>query len=335
MGTSDLASLQSISPSLASAGQSLQRSMQLQQQQREKQLKVAEERKNLVPFQEARKYGRRRYDESAEDLLAMTHESGGGGSGSWEGTEREDDSPVRPAYQQEQHELLEDAELVQLLQDDGNNDDPFDSYDQQRQFDIEEEERYQFMPGQLPPLMPRPVQNQPDRLLSGSPHSRHRVKPKPRSRSPPAVAVTKFDTNHMYESLARHVAAQRSRHERKLEEAIHAVFGEIQQRRQSSKALSTTRTQSQLEQSRLIKTSIFGEDHGRLQRVEPYIQRRGGLTGLGLDQFNDGDRFAAIVKFLSRPEVFAATVQRLGGFHEREAIMWISSSMTNDGLPSN
>jgi hypothetical protein len=321
-GTSDLVSLQSISPSLASAGQSLQRSMQLQQQQRQKQLQIAEERRNLVPFQAARhQHGRQRF-ESTEDLLAITNESGGGSS-SWEDTDRGNDSLPRSAYMQEKHDaafhdLPEDTELVQLLQDDDNNDDLFNGDDQQRQFDVEEEERYQFMPGQLPPLMPRPMQNYPDRLLSGSPHSRHRAKSKtqPRSRSPPIASKNGLNTNLAYETQARHLATQRSRHERELQEAIHSVFGEIQQRRQSSKALSTTRTPSQLEQSRLVQTSTFGEDHGRLQRLEPYIQRRGGLTGLGLDQFNDGDRFAAIVKFLSRPEVFAVTVRRLSGFRE-------------------
>jgi hypothetical protein len=41
-----------------------------------------------------------------------------------------------------------------------------------------------------------------------------------------------------------------------------------------------------------------------LVRNESAISAKGGISGLGLNQFSDNDRFAAIVKFLANPDVF-------------------------------
>lgn len=46
-------------------------------------------------------------------------------------------------------------------------------------------------------------------------------------------------------------------------------------------------------------------------RVEPHIKSSGGITGLGLDQFSDNDRFAAVVKFLANPHVFQQVSEAL------------------------
>jgi hypothetical protein len=50
-------------------------------------------------------------------------------------------------------------------------------------------------------------------------------------------------------------------------------------------------------------------------RVETAIKAQGGITGLGLAQFSDNDRFAAIVKFLANPEVFRKVVANLRERH--------------------
>lgn len=50
------------------------------------------------------------------------------------------------------------------------------------------------------------------------------------------------------------------------------------------------------------KSGNSGVDHHL--RIEPHIKSSGGITGLGLEQFSDNDRFAAVVKYLANPTVF-------------------------------
>jgi len=61
------------------------------------------------------------------------------------------------------------------------------------------------------------------------------------------------------------------------------------------------------------QTSMLSAIHGVIRthdddhhlRIDPQIRLEGGLSKLGTDQFSENDRFAAMVKFLSYPTVFA------------------------------
>lgn len=54
-----------------------------------------------------------------------------------------------------------------------------------------------------------------------------------------------------------------------------------------------------------------GSDGARLIKMMPNIMQRGGIAGLGTAQFIENDRFAAMVKFLAKPEVFERVTDRL------------------------
>lgn len=116
--------------------------------------------------------------------------------------------------------------------------------------------------------------------------------------------------------------SKRSEMELLLEQSLREIFSEITNRKQYASQFSSTRlpsmstSQKRLEHSRspspvhqlqtnsrTKSSSGLGNDDHRL-RIEPQIKSQGGITGLGLDQFSDNDRFAALVKFLANPTVF-------------------------------
>eukprot|EP01040_Poterioochromonas_malhamensis_P008396 gene8396-9082_t len=123
-----------------------------------------------------------------------------------------------------------------------------------------------------------------------------------------------------------------------LEHSIREIFSEISQRKQHATQLSSTRLPSMSSSMKRTDVSPAPSPHNEFPeaasplnrtstreksarpaldhhlRVEPHIKSSGGITGLGLDQFSDNDRFAAVVKFLANPHVFQQVV---GGLLDR------------------
>jgi hypothetical protein len=73
-------------------------------------------------------------------------------------------------------------------------------------------------------------------------------------------------------------------------------------RKQSETGLNLTPATTPHSQQKPPNLTHSGSEHHL--RIEPQINKQGGITGLGLAEFSDNDRFAAIVKFLANPEVF-------------------------------
>lgn len=101
-----------------------------------------------------------------------------------------------------------------------------------------------------------------------------------------------------------------------LERAIKDIFAEIQERKRQAQSLSSTRklpqvvkdgTMSKGKSSASLHNTTGGlKPQSAEHRIvdPPIIYQTGGLTRLGLDQFTDNDKFAAVVKFIARPDVF-------------------------------
>ncbi len=112
-----------------------------------------------------------------------------------------------------------------------------------------------------------------------------------------------------------------------LEGAIKDQYKEIYDRKKEAEALCSSRT--------LTPAALSGSNSGKFKKSTsgkgellasassasikswekkdehrvvppPQVKQLGSLSGMGVDQFTDHDRFAAMVRFLSNPEVFEA-----------------------------
>lgn len=61
-----------------------------------------------------------------------------------------------------------------------------------------------------------------------------------------------------------------------------------------------------MNRSRPATTSAVAQEEYFLQQAK----KMGGVSGLGLENFSDTDRFATIINFLDNPEIF----EKVGGF---------------------
>ena len=96
-----------------------------------------------------------------------------------------------------------------------------------------------------------------------------------------------------------------------LETTIIDVFKELKTRKNETAKRSTVKRFKQ-------KSDDYDQTESELNpNSDPYMQKHpiiftsGGLSGLGLNQFCDSDRFSVIVKFLMNKEVFHEVLGRL------------------------
>jgi len=99
--------------------------------------------------------------------------------------------------------------------------------------------------------------------------------------------------------------------ERVLESSIKDIFNELKLRKNESAKATMTHSKP-----------TDDDDKIELDLNDPYMKQHsliycaGGLSGLGLDQFTDNDRFSAIVKCLMNHTVFTNVVHELIDRHE-------------------
>lgn len=74
--------------------------------------------------------------------------------------------------------------------------------------------------------------------------------------------------------------------------------------------------------SNLSKSLDLNDDHR--VKEDTLIKQYGGITGLGIHQFTDSDKFAAMVKFLANPTVFQQIINKLSE-HQQMNISMLSS----------
>lgn len=167
-----------------------------------------------------------------------------------------------------------------------------------------------------------------DRLLQTVNLPPHHLR-KQQSKSTPKLSSTPYGHRKTTAEEILELEQKRTTLELHMENAIREIFSEIKQRKQSSGQLSSTRlpsmnsakklslnspalSPSPLHHENSSPTDLRRSKSGSIRlnepdhhiRVDPVVKSHGGITGLGLEQFTDNDRFAAIVKVLANPEVF-------------------------------
>jgi hypothetical protein len=137
------------------------------------------------------------------------------------------------------------------------------------------------------------------------------------------LTMTKRQRRAMYREQVQASKEQRNQWEIELEQSIRTIFEGVQLRKRSGTNLCSTNSRHNSRSPSppaggFVYSSKTNEypskrlkDGDRLVRRTPHIKRRGGISGLGTEQFSENDRFAAMVKFLSLPDVFAKVVQSL------------------------
>mmetsp|Transcript_16500 Transcript_16500/g.22552 ORF Transcript_16500/g.22552 Transcript_16500/m.22552 type:complete len:146 (+) Transcript_16500:233-670(+) len=101
----------------------------------------------------------------------------------------------------------------------------------------------------------------------------------------------------------------KSKYEYQLERTVLDIFREIKDRKNA--ALKESFTKRYNDSERTIDESGFDPNYDPYLTHNPVIYSTGGISGLGLDQFSDNDRFSAVVKYLINYDAFREVVLNL------------------------
>jgi hypothetical protein len=155
-------------------------------------------------------------------------------------------------------------------------------------------------------------------LLASSPIQKQKKKSQSLFTRQVSMPHLDFSPKKSHKDLFLDIKKSRNDIEVHLENSVRMVFKEVQERKKnaeqlcSSRILTTAATtativsnSTKLKRHKLTLSSSR-KDLTAEHRVVPASQVRqlGSLSGLGLQQLQDNDRFAAMVKFLSEPSVF-------------------------------
>jgi len=112
--------------------------------------------------------------------------------------------------------------------------------------------------------------------------------------------------------LLDELLASKSPVEEHLERTVSEIFTELKNRKnEAAKRASIKRFPEIYDED---EEAALDPNYDPYLQIHPVIYTAGGLTGLGLQQFADNDRFSVIVKFLMDRNVFEEVAYRLGDY---------------------
>lgn len=167
-----------------------------------------------------------------------------------------------------------------------------------------------------------------DRLLQTLQLPPHHLRHSNSSKKLLAVNQQLFGQRKTVAQELEELSSKRREVELVLEQSVREIFSEISHRKLEASHFSSTRYSSFWtclyfltcfrlpSMNKTASPDSFAKSRSRSSRgaenkredhrlrVDPQIKSQGGITGLGLDDFSDNNRFAAIIKFLANPSVF-------------------------------